>query len=87
MINSTPSDGGDHTETCWSYCNFNLNFNILLKTIPFVHQLEIKTLILAGHKVQMWKFIGLLRILPFIFILPILGVFLELETEYLLEFA
>ena len=24
---------GDHTETCWSYCNFNANFDTPLKTI------------------------------------------------------
>ena len=30
---STLPDDGDHTETFWSYCNFNVNFNIPLKTI------------------------------------------------------
>jgi len=24
---STLPDDHDHTETCWSYCNFNVNFN------------------------------------------------------------
>jgi len=32
---STLPDDGDHTETCCSYCNFNVNFNIPLKTILF----------------------------------------------------
>ena len=26
-------DDGDHTETCWRYCNFNVNFDTTLKTI------------------------------------------------------
>jgi len=26
-------DDGDHTETCWSYFNFNADFNTTLKTI------------------------------------------------------
>ena len=33
--------GGDHTETCWGYCNFNLNCYTLLKNY-LVHQLVIK---------------------------------------------
>ena len=28
-----PDDDGDHTEICWSYFNFNANFNSQLKTI------------------------------------------------------
>ena len=30
---STLPDDGDHTETCWSCCNFNVNFNTHLRTI------------------------------------------------------
>ena len=30
---STLPDDGDHTEICWSYCTFNVNFNTPLKTI------------------------------------------------------
>jgi len=28
-----PDDDDDHAETCWSYCNFNANFNPHLRTI------------------------------------------------------
>ena len=35
--NSTLHDDGDHTETCWSYFNFNVNCNT-----PLVHHLVIK---------------------------------------------
>ena len=40
--NSTLSDDGDHTETCWSYGNFNINFSTPLKNNSIVYQLVIK---------------------------------------------
>jgi len=32
---NTLPDDGDHTETCWSYINFNVHFNTLLKKFSF----------------------------------------------------
>ena len=40
---STLPDDGDHTETCWSYCNFNVNCNNPIKN-SLLHQLVIKSL-------------------------------------------
>jgi len=34
-------DDGDHNETCWSYFNFNANFNTPLKKKSLVHQMVI----------------------------------------------
>jgi len=32
-IHSTLPDDCDHTEACWSFCNFNLDFNTPLRTV------------------------------------------------------
>ena len=37
-------DDGDHTETCWSYCNFNVNFNTPLKTMGDRRRTVVKAL-------------------------------------------